>query len=367
MLGDVTRDYIRPGTYLKPWFMMRGDDRLDEVVLKEGSFLPSTTIRDQYTPRHSKTKKRIHKYYDGDGLTAVERDTLFWYEPGRYSDGPEIAGIYLKKVIPKPVQSRAYDVLDGFEWHPPHRLETETAIYRQRGKGRVAAKELHFGHTHLRQIERSGLFREQGEQFAKLEELLSTLNKIFKLVLPNQWAAQNTPKSMREKLLEKDKKDSRWGGIPWRFRIFLTAFSNITLLKSCPASVHKDSNGRSAIPNFSCLTSIGGKEDFKGGTFCLLEYGLKVPVTPGDILICQSTREWHTNIGPVEGLKFSIVAYYKQPLPSLNIGPGSSMPEETEGMRRLDKMMARGPLEKAGLLVRGLSKLKSRVRDKTKG
>jgi hypothetical protein len=335
--------------------MLRGEGRLDEVVLQKNSFLSDAVIRE----------KHLHSYYDDDIPTTIERDTIFWYERGRYSEDQEIAGLYLKRVIPEPVQFRAYDVLNGFDWHPPHRPETKTAIHRQRGKGRVAAKELHFGYTHLRAIERSQLFREQGEQFAKLEELLSTLNKIFKLVLPNQWSAQNTPKTLRDRELEKDKKDPRWGGIPWRFRIFLTAFSNVTLLKSCPAAVHKDSNGRRGIPNFSCLTSVG--KGFKGGTFCLLEYGIKIPVTPGDILICQSTREWHTNIRAVEGLKYSIVAYYKQPLPSLRIGPGPSMPEETYGMRFLDKHMAMGPLEKADLLAHGLAKLKSKGRRKKNG
>jgi hypothetical protein len=334
-------------TGLKPWWWMRNEGLLDEVVLRKDSFLTNAQIM-----------KLNWRYYDKPIPNKIERDTLFWYEPGRHSDGPEIAGIYLKNVIHPDIRRRAFNALDGFEWHPPHRPETKTAKHRQRGKGRVAAKELHFGHAHLRQLTKSTLFREQGAQFAKLEELLSTLNAIFKRVLPNQWAAQNTPKSMREKLLEDKKKEPHWGGIPWRFRIFLTAFSNITLLKSCPAAIHKDSNGRGTIPNFSCLTSVG--EGFEGGTFCLLEYGLKVPVTPGDILICQSTREWHTNIGAVEGLKYSIVAYYKQPLPSLRIKAGSSMPEETYGMRLLDKHMAMGPQEKGDLLAKGISKLMSK-------
>ena len=236
MLGHMTRAaYIRPKKRLKSWAEMRDEQvldgqhwrrRLEEVILRKDSFVPRNICRDRYK----------WEYYNGGGLTKVERDTLFWYEPGRYSDEPEIAGIYLKHVIPPLVQERAFDALNGFEWddHDPHRPETKTAIQRQRRKGLVRAKELHFGHTHLRQLEKSALFREQGEQLAHLEELLSTLNTIYKVVLPNQWAAQNTPKSMREKLLEKEKKDPHWGGIPWRFRILLTAFSNITLLKVLP-------------------------------------------------------------------------------------------------------------------------------------
>ena len=241
---------------------------------------------------------------------------------------------------------------------PETRPETIAGIDLQRATKNTPAKELHAGHTHNKQIERSAIFREQGPQLAKLEELIRTLDRIFKTTLPNEWKSQNTPKSRKERLKElrhSNKKFPNYGGIPMRFRVMLSCFSNLTLLKSCPAAVHKDQNGSGKIPNFSCLTSVG--EGFKGGRFCFIEYGLEVPVTPGDILICQSTREWHTNIGAVEGLKYSIVAYYKRPLVSPRFRYGSSMPKETDEQRRIDELVAMGPAERANLIVRGLSGL----------
>jgi hypothetical protein len=321
---------------------------VDHVTLKAESFLSETEL-----------KKLKHKYYDGGGLTKIERDTMFWYEPGRHGLRSEVAGLYLKNVIPAPVRDRAFAALEGLEWRPPKkkggRPETFAGIKRQRGR-EVAAKEITIGNFHIAERTRSQLLRTPTPAFLQLEELLVTMNRIFKYALPQEFAAQNTPKSERERELERDKKNPNWGGIPWRFRIFLTAFSNITLLKSCPSALHRDQNGGQRKPNFSCLTSIG--KGFEGGTFCLLEYGLKIPVTPGDILICQSTREWHTNIGAVDGLKYSIVTYYKPPLASLYIKDGPTAPKETPGMRFLNEYMARSQKEKAELLSRGLSKLK---------
>ena len=42
----------------------------------------------------------------------------------------------------------------------------------------------------------------------------------------------------------------------------------------------------------------------------MIEYGIKIPVKPGDLLIAQTTREWHCNTTPVAGIKYSLVCYY---------------------------------------------------------
>jgi hypothetical protein len=80
-------------------------------------------------------------------------------------------------------------------------------------------------------------------------------------------------------------------------------------------AVHKDGgNARKDQTSFTCLTTVRD-EDFKGGgEFCFPEYGLLIPVKPGDILIGQTTREWHYNISSVQGTKYSMVAYYRRNL-----------------------------------------------------
>jgi len=58
------------------------------------------------------------------------------------------------------------------------------------------------------------------------------------------------------------------------------------------------------------MTTVRGTE-YEGGVFCLPEYGLKIPVQPGDVLIALTAREWHCNLTPVRGTKYSIVCYYQ--------------------------------------------------------
>jgi hypothetical protein len=381
---EEKRSLIRPKHRLKYWEDMLHEGRLEEVVLEEGSFLESKKIREVYNPRleyvknKKKKKKKTCRYYNGDFPTKIERDTLFRYAPGRYAKGSEVAGIYLKNVITPDIRGRAFTALEDLDWIPPKtRAETIPAIKRQK-KQKVQAKEIHAGHTHHLTLEQSTILKKQPEQFAKLEELLTKLDEIYRVVLPEFWHAQNTPKTLEERFEElaratKERRHPNFGGIAWRFRLFLTAFSSVTLLKSCPAAVHQDSNGSSKLPNFSVLTSIG--KGFTGGTFCLLEYGVKIPVQPGDVLICQSTREWHCNIKPVDGLKYSIVAYYKPPLvavkydddthlPRLSFGPGPTMPKELSGMKWLDAIMS-GPYaynKKTMALVREFAKLIKKVR-----
>ena len=70
------------------------------------------------------------------------------------------------------------------------------------------------------------------------------------------------------------------------------------------------------------MTSVADPDPAKrysGGTFCFVKYGVSVAVTPGDILIASTPQDWHADLTPVQGLKYSIVAYYKQTLHSPNI------------------------------------------------
>lgn len=115
MLCRMTREgYIRPRNRLKSWAEMREDEilgwlpRLDEVILKKDSFLTEAEL-----------ECRQYHYSKEEIPTTIERDTLFWYEPGRHSKGPEIAGIYLKRVIPKDIQETAYDALHSMKWEKP--------------------------------------------------------------------------------------------------------------------------------------------------------------------------------------------------------------------------------------------------------
>jgi hypothetical protein len=56
----------------------------------------------------------------------------------------------------------------------------------------------------------------------------------------------------------------------------------------------------------SVLTVVG---DFSGGDFCFPEYGIGIPIRPGDLLIARTNQEYHCNVGEVTGTRHSVIAY----------------------------------------------------------
>lgn len=315
-----------PFKKLKPWHLMLKRGELKEVTLQPGSFLSDSEIKDKYN----------HKYYPYPErlTTEISESTILWYEKGAHKECPqyvneegeieeyphvlyggeerEIAGIFLKNVIPQDVQDKAFAALEKMKWHGPSREETKTAVARQRGK--IDPKELTIGVVrprHKAVVMPSRDTKKNHEQLLSLVPLWEIIAACFSRVLPNYFGLHNSPRTHAGPLPD-------FGGIPDYLRQWFmpvnatTPFSTVTLLRSCPASIHKDRNARKDQHNFACLTSLGS--DFKGGRFCLIEYGMKVPVRPGDLFIAQTTREWHYNVDPVIGVKYSIICYYQRRL-----------------------------------------------------
>lgn len=285
----------------KNWRQLVKEGQLAEMVLTPGSFISDKEIRN---------RKLQNTYYpDPDAITTtIDRDTLFW-SPGK----KEIEGIYLKQRIPKELQDLAFEGLEEMEWTPPRtRRETIPAIERQERIGGVPAGELLFGHTARGSIEKTLDSRSMWKQFMKLGKLLGEMNSIFSRTIPTYYSKQNHILSLEKRVKERQERTGRkpgteFGGTPDELRIPLSVFTTITLLRNCPAAIHKDNNARKDQSSFSCLTTVG--ENFTGGTFCLLEPGLRIPVKPGDVLIAQTTKMWHCNLTPVQGKKYSVVAY----------------------------------------------------------
>lgn len=324
-LGIDAAEPEPPYKQLKPWHEMLKKGELDQVTLTP-DFLPDQEIKE---------RELRHKYYPRPSRikTEITRSTIFWHAPGRYSPTPplkqEIAGVFLKGVLSRESQDMARAGLDAMKWPLPHRPETETAIKKQRGY--TTPGELTMGYTRRLTIERTKPVREQAAQFRRLAPLMNEMNACFARVLPVYYRMQNIPKSENERWAEIEaNRQPEFGGIGREFRQFLTAFSTLALLKSCPSSIHKDGgNARPDQASFTCLTSVGeldekGNPKFKGGQFCLIEYGVKIPVKPGDIFIGQTNREWHCNIGHVRGLKYSIVCYYIRSIGSPKLRRGKS-------------------------------------------
>ncbi len=333
----LKRGSDRPFQLLKPWDWMlkhgvMSEDgkprKLEQITLEPNNFVSAEELE----------KKHKYKYFPEEDKikTEITSDTLFWYPKGKYNlldpdpDSPnhrpnpkspdrEIAGILLKGVLSKEAQQQALEGLQQMEpWPLPTRPETKTAIERQQGSNTPGEHTM--GYNGYMTIERTKAVREHKDAFAHLGPLIYEMNDCYSRVLPFYYKKQNVPKSLTGRFAERVKFQQKssydYGGILEDLRqLATTAFSTLALLKSCPSSIHQDAgNARQEQTSFTCLTSIRPPEGFTGGTFCFIEYGIKVPVQPGDILIAQTTREWHCNVGQVKGVKYSLVCYYKRGL-----------------------------------------------------
>src|ERR1035441_5690597 len=138
--GHVLRQQRPP---YKSWHRLLRDREFEEIVLEPGRFLSNREINDKWN----------HEYHpDSTNFETIEKSTLFWYPPGVYKEYPhvlyggeqrEIAGVFLKSVIPQRIQDEALAGLEKMRGDGPSRKETKTAVERQRGN--MAPKELTIG------------------------------------------------------------------------------------------------------------------------------------------------------------------------------------------------------------------------------
>jgi len=272
---------------------------------------------------------RLHEYIKGNPIT---RSTM------RFSRYPDSVGgdkaqkvglsfLLLKGVIPEDVQERAREGLVEMDWAAPTRPETRNAarFNRQLPKGQRTYKTPKAGELQFGYLSRGGMIeftkpprlRYQKVRYEATHPLLQKMHEIFARVLPGYFHGRPS----MEKEVGAHGANRR---ISARYRqAVTTSASTVTMLRSCPAALHTDPNGSKL--GLACMTSIRGTE-YTGGAFCLLEYGIQIPVQPGDLLIAATAREWHCNVTPVQGEKYSIVGYYQAGLGNPKRKLGKSVP-----------------------------------------
>jgi hypothetical protein len=268
--------------------------------------------------RKDATKHRDPKYVDPTKfkLHEITKSTILWYpvgdKPLRKDGRQKLMALYLKDVIPVDARNIALKGLTAMRFDDPDREETKNGGKFNGPGAKVKAGELTFGFTDRGTVQSTHESREPSEDplgqrpaYQKLKPILREINNIYSRTLPLPFGEQNRPMPGQH---------TKDGGVHEEFRNFGTAFSTISVLKSCPSAVHVDAgNGQ----GFSVLTGVRGPDFICGGEFCFIEYGLKISVEPGDLLIGATMREWHCNLTPVQGTKYSIIAYYRRGLGSI--------------------------------------------------
>lgn len=272
---------------------------------------------------------------------TVQQDTECWDEQGR------CVFVFLRGVIPAKVQRPAFQAADK-------KLQFYSTAVSQRAalKG-VGGGELNFGWSdsperlpkEIRDIIslaprniHAGSWIQDGQaivapirffmptirqrgHWMKFEPLVKAMDKVFKRHLRTHWQTVNA-----RFLNAPDKWGTFDASCERMFRLFENAcFSTATLLKSAPSKLHKDS--KNADAGLTCLTTLG---KFTGGSLLFPQYGIEIPVQPGDLIIAATHREWHCNVRKRVGTRYSLITYYRE--------------------RLLDKMMEKVMARRAGVV-----------------
>jgi hypothetical protein len=203
--------------------------------------------------------------------------------------------ILLRGQIGPVIQKRAFDELEGIaakftSCNQSARPELKKAVGYNQHKN-PEAKEWNPGHNATRHgtIDPSKHGATVGPHVGKL---LQTMWSIYQRTLPMHWLL---PSML----------------CPDPLRLAGTGFGRLAVLKSAASAIHTDgANGT----GFACMTTLGSFPRYTGGTFCFVAFGVTIAVQPGDILIAATPQHLHCNVGPIKGLKYSIVAYFRKVL-----------------------------------------------------
>jgi hypothetical protein len=221
----------------------------------------------------------------------LSMNAIGWYEG-------EVVFVFIRGKIGPVLQNNAFDELEAIEFTPckdSARAELKEAIRYNRHK-KPLASEWNPGHRTDNYSGCDIVVSKHGkvEGYPHVEKLLQQMWGLFQITLPKKFAEPSTL-------------------CPEPFRIAGTGYTRLAVLKSAASAIHTDhANG----PGFGSMVTLSTFPRYTGGTFCFVEFGLQIKVQPGDILIANTPKHWHCNIGPIKGLKYSVVAYFKKLLSS---------------------------------------------------
>jgi hypothetical protein len=225
-------------------------------------------------------------------ITKLDRplrmNTIGWY-------GGEVVFIFLRGAIGPVLQRRAFAALEARTDFTPCKDSARPELKNAATRNPIAS-EWNPGHRNDAFNGNEFVLSKHGDANAEPDvvQIVQSMWAIFQRTLPQKWMMPSTH-------------------CPEPFRIGTTGFTRLAVLKSAASAIHTDhANG----PGFGCMTTLSPFPRSTGGTFCFVEFGVQIAVTPGDILIANTPAHFHCNIGHITGLKYSIVAYFKKMLAS---------------------------------------------------
>ncbi len=127
------------------------------------------------------------------------------------------------------------------------------------------------------------------QNYPHMRQLVELMSDVWREVYPKRWGMANQISPAPLRLVTR------------------APFNRLAVLKSAASAIHVDAQNGLGV---GVMTTLEDPNDpYQGGVFCFVEYGITIAVKPGDILIADTPGNWHCNVGPITGTKYSIVAY----------------------------------------------------------
>jgi len=152
-----------------------------------------------------------------------------------------------------------------------------------------------------------------GRKLTSKDDIAEELRRWEKELLPEAFAqfffmqlAQSNPEYLDKLIRQADDEDRglkyynrlglKDGNVMMGYSVPGTMFSTITVNQTALFRAHEDGNNLAGA--LSCLAAFG---NFGGGELCFPRFGVTCPMEPGDLLIGDTNRELHGNLGPLTG------------------------------------------------------------------
>jgi hypothetical protein len=276
--------------------------------------------------------RKAEQRFQGHFLSRANYDLLIEETSLGLLDSGKLKFLFLRSVIPPRICHESYSILSKLQYNPVK------SSHRAALKGSRAGEHLVIGFMRDKISKRVGYTAPTCRDMLPgyLYTIMPLLNAVSGLVrehLPNYWEDQvHAARRNGHHVIGSEHCNPDWpiffyrpnmlGGLACP--LVTPIFSTVTINKTVRFPSHVDSKNEGGL---ACLMAFG---NFANGDLCLPRLRVAFRLRPGDVLFADNNEEQHGNIGPVAGVRISVVCYLKDlsdKKKAVTESEGSGMPQ----------------------------------------
>jgi hypothetical protein len=277
--------------------------------------------------------EEAEQQFKGKYLDRSNYDTLIEDDWGLVDEDGQQKFVFLRSVLPENLVNETWQALRHIRFNSVHRgkYPSRRAALRGSRGGELVMGWLQDLQPDGRHVRRTAPTAQHSKAYGVLTKLCDELSRVVETLLPSYWsavaasalrqpenlvgadvlAASMEPVNTAGKPLTGEPRRRAyadlWNGLKEAApSLSQPIFSTLTINRSAIFRSHADAKNESGL---ACLTALGS---FAGGDLCLPRLRVAFRLRPGDVLIADTNREQHGNIGPLVGDRISVVAYLRR-------------------------------------------------------